>query len=134
MAVTPTTTVESNTYTFTNAEYTTWANNGSPTANLSSTNLRANTSVNDPFFEFFYCGGSRDSQFTCYKYQPIAGTDGDPRFDTTTAGANAVLFKSSGTGGAITTTALGTLTGAFDSFGGADVMAYALVYFFLCWY
>ena len=48
----------------------------SPTAGLTVDNvtetpsLLSNTSVNDPFFQFFYCGGSRDFIYTCYKYQP----------------------------------------------------------------
>ena len=27
-----------------------------------------NTSIADPYFQFFYCGGSRDHTYTCYKY------------------------------------------------------------------
>jgi len=44
----------------------------SPTAELTdlteTPSLLSNTSVNDPFFQFFYCGGSRDFIYTCYKY------------------------------------------------------------------
>ena len=46
----------------------------SPTAELTvsasteTPSLLTNTSVNDPFFQFFYCGGSRDFIYTCYKY------------------------------------------------------------------
>ena len=40
-----------------------------------------NTSEADPFFNFFYCGGSRDHKYTCYKYMPAVGTDGDARFE-----------------------------------------------------
>ena len=59
-----------------------------------STLAISNNSENDTFFQFFYCGGSRDFLYTCYKYQPATGSDGNPRF---AAGNNAsgIIFINS---------------------------------------
>ena len=58
--------IVSNTYVMKKAEYTAWL--ASP-ANLSTTAFGVlNTSTADPYFQFFYCGGSRDHTYTCYKY------------------------------------------------------------------
>ena len=51
-----------------------------------------NTSENDPFFNFFYCGGSRDHEYTCYKYMPVTSADGNPRFDKDSTGVKALQF------------------------------------------
>ena len=72
-AVVDTSTAESNTYTLTNAQLAAWkAETTSATAlstkSSSEVTFRSNTSVNDPFFQIFYCGGSRDFVYTCYKY------------------------------------------------------------------
>ena len=91
-AVTDMTTAESITYAYLAADYTTWK--ASPAA-LASANLLLNTSINDPYFQFFYCGGSRDFIYTCYKYQPATSTDGLPRFDTDSTGVKAVYYNGS---------------------------------------
>ena len=52
------TAVVSNTASFTDEEWTTWS--GSAVDLEGSAYDVSNTSINDPFFEFFYCGGSRD--------------------------------------------------------------------------
>ena len=74
-----------------------------------------NTSEADPYFNFFYCGGSRDHTFTCYKFMPATGADGLARFDTDSTGVLALKFVSDapdaeGTG--VLTTESITLTGA----------------------
>ena len=53
-----------------------------------------NTSEADPYFNFFYCGGSRDHTFTCYKFMPTTGADGVARFDTDSTGVAALKFVS----------------------------------------
>ena len=68
-----------------------------------------NTSEADPFFNFFYCGGSRDHKYTCYKYMPAVGTDGDARFE---AGASAIVVRY--LNGATPQTKAITLTGALE--------------------
>ena len=58
--------IVSNTYFMKKADYTAWL--ASP-VNLSTTAFGVqNTSTADPYFQFFYCGGSRDHTYTCYKY------------------------------------------------------------------
>jgi 1,2-phenylacetyl-CoA epoxidase PaaB subunit len=86
-------TVVSNTYTMTKAQYSAWSvtsDNMATTAAANKATALANTSVNDPYFQFFYCGGSQDHIYTCYKFQPTSGTDGKPRFDTDSSGAKAL--------------------------------------------
>ena len=58
-------TVVSNTYKMKKEVITAWL---TTPVTLSSTNAIPNTSVADPYFQFFYCGGSRDHTYTCYKY------------------------------------------------------------------
>ena len=88
------TAVASNTASFTAEEWTTWSG---ATATLEGGDYDvSNTSINDPFFEFFYCGGSRDRIYTCYKYQRSTGINGDPRFDTD-SGETAFYNYASGT-------------------------------------
>ena len=60
---------------------------GKTTTTVACANVVSNTSIADPYFQFFYCGGSRDFKFTCYKYQQIVSENGSPRFDTKTSGA-----------------------------------------------
>ena len=74
-----------------------------------------NTSEADPYFNFFYCGGSRDHTFTCHKFMPTTGADGVARFDTDSSGVKALKFTttdpaSEGTGTLLTESI--TLTGA----------------------
>ena len=58
--------VTSNTYVMKKTEVEAWI---ASAVNLSSTSYAVpNTSIADPFFQFFYCGGSRDHNYTCYKY------------------------------------------------------------------
>ena len=57
--------VESNTYVFKNADYTTWK---ATPQNLPADKQIKNVSTAEVFFNFFYCGGSRDHDYTCYKY------------------------------------------------------------------
>ena len=112
--------VVSNTYIFTKSQYTLWAADPSAAADLSSVASTAideveNTSEADPYFNFFYCGGSRDHTFTCYKFMPATGADGLARFDTDSTGVLALKFVSDapdaeGTG--VLTTESITLTGA----------------------
>ena len=112
--------VVSNTYIFTKSQYTDWASDPSAAADLSSVASTAideveNTSEADPYFNFFYCGGSRDHTFTCYKFMPATGADGLARFDTDSTGVLALKFVSDapdaeGTG--VLTTESITLTGA----------------------
>ena len=74
--------VTSNTYAFTKDE---WATVNTSTSVFETdfvSNYVGNTSQADPFFQFFYCGGSVDHNFNCYKYQRATGEDGNPRFDT----------------------------------------------------
>ena len=112
--------VVSNTYIFTKSQYTAWAADPSAAADLSSVASTAideveNTSEADPYFNFFYCGGSRDHTFTCYKFMPATGADGLARFDTDSTDVLALKFVSDaadaeGTG--VLTTESITLTGA----------------------
>ena len=51
-----------------------------------------NTSEADPFFNFFYCGGSRDHTYTCYKYMPVTGSDGQARFDTDSQNVQGIML------------------------------------------
>ena len=112
--------VVSNTYIFTKSQYSTWATTPETAADLSSvasTDIDEveNTSEADPYFNFFYCGGSRDHTFTCYKFMPATGADGLARFDTDSTGVLALKFVSDapdaeGTG--VLTTESITLTGA----------------------
>ena len=83
-AVADTTTAESNTFTFTNSEYSTWKAGSTDLAAYSGDGFSAvnNDSEHDTFFQFFYCGGSRDFTFTCYKYQMASGEDSNPRFES----------------------------------------------------
>lgn len=90
-ATTDSSTVESNTVVVNKAAYAAWS--ASPAVlTSSSSGALANTSVADPFFQFFYCGGSRDYNYTCYKYQPIVSADGLPRFDKDTKDAKAIFY------------------------------------------
>ena len=60
-AVTPTSDAESNTYVMEQEQYVIWKNEGTPEQNLVETSyLIENTVYADTFFQFFYCGGSRD--------------------------------------------------------------------------
>lgn len=34
--------------------------------------------MQDPYFQFFYCGGSNDFDYICSKYVPLAAADGAP--------------------------------------------------------
>ena len=112
--------VVSNTYIFTKSQYSTWATTPETAADLSSvasTDIDEveNTSEADPYFNFFYCGGSRDHTFTCYKFMPATGADGLARFDTDSTDVLALKFvtadaASEGTG--VLTTESITLTGA----------------------
>ena len=104
--------VASITYALTKDEYDTWSASAStsPLYNGDETvYLTANTSINDPFFQIFYCGGSQDHNYTCYKYQPLVSSDGAPRFDTDTVGAKALYHA---VGGAVQEEAITTFTGA----------------------
>ena len=99
VAVTDTRDVVSNTYVFTKAQYTTWSETPTSAADLSSVASTAvdyveNTSEADPYFNFFYCGGSRDHTFTCYKFMPTTGANGVARFDTDSTGVAALKFVS----------------------------------------
>ena len=78
-------------------EYVTWKNNGTPTTNLADSGyLVENDDYGDTFFQFFYCGGSRDHIYTCYKYQAAIASDGYPRFDSDSTLVKAVSFLSDG--------------------------------------
>ena len=68
----------------------------------------SNTSINDPYFQFFYCGGSKDHTYTCYKYQRISSKDGEPRFDTDSTSVKYLYWD----GSTLTRKSAGTLTGA----------------------
>ena len=85
-AVSDTTTAESNTYALTESEWADFialadadrvlpphadATDGTDNEALYLVN---NNSENDSFFQFFYCGGSRDFLYTCYKYMPATDT------------------------------------------------------------
>ena len=85
-ATTSKSSVVSNTYVMKKADLNTWIDSPSNLVTTDSSYV-ANTSIADPYFQFFYCGGSRDHTYTCYKYQPVTGSDGDPRFDTNVSGA-----------------------------------------------
>lgn len=93
------TTVESNTASFTAEKWGIWSG-ATETLSSSAYNV-ANTSINDPFFEFFYCGGSRANIYTCYKYQRSSSTekDGDPRFDTGSGKTEFRVYSSGTLGG-----------------------------------
>lgn len=102
-----TTQVTSNTYALKSSEISSWIGNA---VTLSGTSfLVPNTSVADPYFQFFYCGGSRDHNYTCYKYQPKSGSDGNPRFDPSVSNAQGVYWV---VGGAAPTTAAVTFKDA----------------------
>jgi len=89
-------TVASNTYTFTKANWTLWkGNKANLNAGAPATAVQ-NTSEADPFFNYFYCGGSRDHTYTCYKYMPAVSSDGDPRFDKDSSGVKALGYLTSG--------------------------------------
>ena len=106
------TTIVSNTYVLKKAEWDTWV--AGPEFPIFSTTTYGtpNTSINDPYFQFFYCGGSRDHIYTCYKYQPTAGSDGNPRFDTDSTGVKGVYYTSGTTPELKATTLEGALMGA----------------------
>ena len=107
-AVSDTSTAESITYTLTATQLADWKDEETSATALtdkssSEVTFRSNTSVNDPFFQIFYCGGSRDFVYTCYKYQTIYSVaegegenmlDGNPRFDPD-QGSVEVLFYDS---------------------------------------
>ena len=117
-----TTQVTSNTYVMKKTEIEAWLTNS---LNLSSTSYAVpNTSIADPFFQFFYCGGSRDHNYTCYKYQPRSSTDGNPRFDPGTSGAKGVYYI---TGGAAPTTKAVTFSGAMMGYETATAFITAAV-------
>ena len=83
----------SNTYTMGQEDYVTWKNLGAPETNLvDSGYLVENTIYADPFFQFFYCGGSRDHIYSCYKYQVAIGRDEYTRFDTDSTLVSALSF------------------------------------------
>ena len=121
-AVADTTTAESNTYALIETEWDDFvalsdANRIlSPNASATDTvdnealYLVQNNSENDTFFQFFYCGGSRDFLYTCYKYMPATDTQGNPRFEA--GGKGQAFFVQDngimGNGSQI------TLTGAFN--------------------
>ena len=68
-AVSSTADAVSNTYTMLQEEYVLWKNEGTPSTNLADTSyLIENDVYNDTFFQFFYCGGSRDHIYTCLLY------------------------------------------------------------------
>ena len=102
-----TTQVTSNTYALKSSEISSWIGNATVLSGTSY--LVPNTSVSDPYFQFFYCGGSRDHNYTCYKYQPKAGSDGNPRFDPAVSNAQGVYWV---VGGAAPTTAAVTFKDA----------------------
>ena len=105
-------TVASNTYIFTKSQYTAWKDGAATNlADVTDVTMVQNTSEADPFFNFFYCGGSRDHTYTCYKYMPAVGTDGDARFEAGSS-ATAVRFI---TGAAPVEKSL-TLTGAVECY------------------
>ena len=89
-----TTTVVSNTYAMKASEITAWIGTAVILSNTSY--LVPNTSVADPYFQFFYCGGSRDHNYTCYKYQPKSSSDGNPRFDPDVSNAQGVYWIQGG--------------------------------------
>ena len=105
--------VVANTATFTKAEFEAWDTGSREAVEASDATIINNNSVNDPFFQFFYCGGSRDHNFSCYKYQRSSSTekDGDPRFDTD-GGAEFFIINS----GSRSSQTVTTLTGALDGF------------------
>jgi len=103
-------TIVSNTYVMKKAEWDTWL---TTFPIFSGTTFgTANTSVNDPYFQFFYCGGSRDHIYTCYKYQPTDSSDGNPRFDTDSTGVKGVYYTSGVTPELKAVTLTGALMGA----------------------
>ena len=116
-------TVVSNTYSMTAAQYTAWALTTDTLPVAAAANKMThltNTSINDPYFQFFYCGGSRDHIYNCYKLQPSSSTDGNPRFDKDSSGVKALYYTS---GSAVSTKDV-TLTGALM---GASTASIALV-------
>ena len=119
-SVSDTSTVVSNTYVFKKAEYTTWFNLADDARTwlaTSTTEVEAvqNTSEADPFFNYFYCGGSRDFTYTCYKYMPAVGVDGNARFDPEATGVKALRYIAKGSGfGALTESSTLTLVGALS--------------------
>ena len=106
-AVSDTSTAESNTYSMTAAQTTTYVGAAS-NLDAAEATFRSNTSINDPFFQFFYCGGSRDHNYTCYKYQRVTSVDGEPRFDTSSSGVRYLYWD----GTTLTRQETGTLQGA----------------------
>ena len=140
-AVSDTSTAESNTYTLTNDQLDAWIAEGTSATALSSKSSsevtkRTNTSVNDPFFQIFYCGGSRDFVYTCYKYQSIykVGTggdtddmeDGNPRFDPDQGNLRVVHYDDSSTKVSYVAT-IDTISGAFSGLKEAALLVSAIV-------
>ena len=67
-SVSSTSETESITYVLLEEDYESWKNEGRPSQNLADTSyLIENTVYANKFFEFFYCGGSRDHIYSCYK-------------------------------------------------------------------
>ena len=96
-SVSSTAEAESITYVLMQEEYVIWKNEGTPTQNLADTSyLVENNVYADTFFQFFYCGGSRDHIYTCYKFQPAVSVDGYPRFDSNSELVKAVSFIKDG--------------------------------------
>ena len=59
----------SNTYVMTDDEYIAWFNSGTPDTNLyETTYLVENDVYNDPYFQFFYCGGTLEHNYACAKF------------------------------------------------------------------
>ena len=44
-------------------------------------------------FQRFYCPTITAGSFTCYKWQPLTSTDGNPRFDTDSTNVKAYYFN-----------------------------------------
>ena len=53
----------------TDDEYIAWFNSGTPDTNLyETTYLVENDVYNDPYFQFFYCGGTLEHNYACAKF------------------------------------------------------------------
>ena len=51
------------------------------------------TTANIAGFQRFYCPQIIEGSYACYKWQPITGTDGNPRFDTDSTNLKAYYFS-----------------------------------------